>query len=71
MKLKHVVLYDNILDRFSFRLALAKFNHLIFQITTRWLFIADIDYSENKKIVKIIPKDTNNISYTFSVVWKA
>ena len=50
MKLKHVVVYENILDEFKVgqceikvkvTIALAMFNHLIFQIISRWLFIAD------------------------------
>ena len=58
MKLKHVV-YENILDEFDagqcgmkikVTMALAKFNHLIFQITSRCLIIAD----SSKRYSKII-----------------
>ena len=51
-ELKHVVVYENILDEFNVRhcgikvkvtIALVKLNHLTFQITSRWLFIADND----------------------------
>ena len=62
LKLKHVVVYEYILNEFSVMycgikvkvtnvmhcgikvkvtIALAKFNHLLFQITSRWLFIAE------------------------------
>ena len=48
IKFKHVAVYESILDEFSVghygikvkvSLTHVKFNHLIFQITSRWLFI--------------------------------
>ena len=50
MKLKHVVVYENILDglnvehcgvKVKVTIALAAFNHLSFQIKSRWLVIAE------------------------------
>ena len=55
MVLKYAVVYENVLHEFNFghsgikrkvnNIAHAKFNNLIFQITNRWLFIADSDRS--------------------------
>ena len=67
VELKHVVVHKHILNEFNVThcgikikviIALAKFNHLTFQITSRWLFIAESE--------KVIAKDTKNSSYT---VW--
>ena len=49
MKLKHFVVYENILHenvgqcgiKVKVTVAFAKFNHLILQITSRWLFVAE------------------------------
>ena len=50
MKLKHIIVYENVLNKFNVgncgikakvTKALAKFNHLIFHTTSRWLYIAD------------------------------
>ena len=58
MKLKHIALYKNILDDFNVMdcgikvkvtITLAKFNNLLFQITSRWLYIADCDKSYSKR----------------------
>ena len=58
MKSKHAAVYENILDEFNVghcgikvnvTIALAKFNNLIFQISSRWLFIADSAKSFSKR----------------------
>ena len=68
MKLKHFVVYENILMTSVYGIVgegqLGKFNHLIFKITSRWLFISDMGK-------KVVAKDTNIISYTFRMLSEA